>query len=157
MTQLPIPLKDSIERIGRGPLLPAEDLADLPAIKGAYLLAIAINNPITLTITTLSANQIEAGFYIYCGSARGPGGIKARLKRHFSQNKRKHWHIDHLTLQASGLWALAVPDGDECQLTSELTNSKSFTIPIKGFGASDCKTCQSHLLQWNEVPLSPRS
>jgi len=125
-----------------------DELDQLPPGKGAYLLVLTITTPFELAIKTLADHRIEAGFYIYCGSARGPGGIKARLKRHFARDKRQHWHIDHLSSKATDLRALAIFEGDECELASILIRSDGFCVPVKGFGASDCSHCQSHLLRW---------
>jgi len=36
------------------------------------------------------------GYYIYIGSAFGPGGVRARMLRHLRADKPKHWHIDYL-------------------------------------------------------------
>ncbi len=146
----PRKLRSALEPFSKQGLITADQLQDLPTGKGAYLLVLAIEDPFELAIKTLADTRINPGLYIYCGSARGPGGIKARLKRHFSRDKRKHWHIDHLSLQAARLEALAVFDGDECVLTSSLLSSPHISIPVKGFGASDCTSCQSHLLRWSE-------
>jgi len=37
-----------------------------------------------------------SGIYCYCGSACGPGGLYARLKRHLDGHIKKHWHFDYL-------------------------------------------------------------
>lgn len=137
-----------LARLGFAPLLPAEMIDTLSAGKGAYLLLIRLAAPLPLAISTLPPARLMPGDYVYCGSARGAGGIRARLRRHFSTNKRCHWHVDHLTLAASHLWASAVPDGDECQLAASLLSSGRFSIPVDGFGASDCRRCAAHLLAW---------
>ena len=36
------------------------------------------------------------GFYLYVGSAFGPGGVRARVSRHYRKTKQHHWHIDYL-------------------------------------------------------------
>jgi Uri superfamily endonuclease len=38
-----------------------------------------------------AAIELPAGRFLYCGSAKGQGGSKARLSRHF---KSVRWHID---------------------------------------------------------------
>lgn len=146
----PLPLEKLLSEIAQGPLLQADEIDNLPPIKGAYLLVIDLVKAFDLAITTLPATHMRTGFYIYCGSARGPGGIKARLKRHFAKDKRRHWHVDHLTLAASKIGALAIADGDECDLVDQLRKSRKFSTPVSGFGASDCRTCQSHLLLWDK-------
>ncbi len=147
--QVPPLLEKTIMQISNGTLFQKMDIEALPPDKGAYLLIIEITRTFELTITTLPSTNIFPGLYIYCGSARGPGGIRARLKHHFANNKRPHWHVDHLSLQATNLWALAICGGDECQLRTRLGQSQQFIVPVDGFGASDCQNCPSHLLQWN--------
>lgn len=148
--KLPPRLEKLLEQIAQGPVLQADEINGLPPIKGAYLLVISLSEAFDLEISSLPPTNMQTGFYIYCGSARGPGGIKARLKRHFAKAKRRHWHIDHLTLATSKSAALPIADGDECILVSQLLNSRQFSTPVTGFGASDCSTCQSHLLFWEK-------
>jgi hypothetical protein len=44
------------------------------------------------------SNRVACRRFLYCGSAKGPGGSKARLSRHF---KSVRWHIDQLTERGS--------------------------------------------------------
>ena len=39
---------------------------------------------------------IEPGYYLYVGSAFGPGGILSRVLQHCRKSKAKHWHMDYL-------------------------------------------------------------
>jgi Uri superfamily endonuclease len=94
--------------------------------------------------------SLEPGWYAYVGSAYGPGGIAARLRRHFRADKRLHWHVDSLTLAASALTALFQPGGRECAIGERLRQSGHFTHVLEGFGSSDCASCPSHLLVWRE-------
>ena len=57
-----------------------------------------------------------------------------------------HWHIDRLTVDAVETAVLAVMDGNECQLVSQLIDSEGFTVAVLGFGCTDCRSCESHLL-----------
>ena len=93
---------------------------------------------------------LEAGWYLYAGSANGSGGLKARISRHLRPEKRPHWHVDQLTMAASDIFALAFPNGSECELTAELNEKSDFGFPLPGFGSSDCRSCTSHLLRYAE-------
>jgi Uri superfamily endonuclease len=42
---------------------------------------------------------LPAGRYLYCGSAKGRGGLKARLSRHMRRGKSVRWHVDQLPEQ----------------------------------------------------------
>ncbi len=100
---------------------------------------------------SLGLLRFEKGTYIYVGSAKN--GLWPRLRRHFSKEKKIHWHIDFLLEKARPLYALAF-EGEkptECDLNqsvAELPNS----LPIKGFGCSDCR-CFSHLHKVNAKSL----
>lgn len=115
-------------------------------VKGAYLLLLRLPTDLSITLPNRPEGRLRAGDYVYCGSARGGGGIAARLKRHFRQDKKLHWHVDRLTTRAAAMAALAVPEGDECRLATQLLQSGRFEIAMVGFGSSDCRQCKSHLL-----------
>lgn len=127
----------------------ADDLdaaALLPADGGAYLLAIRLNAARTVHRPGASG-CLAPGWYLYAGSAYGPGGIRARAARHLIPGKRRHWHVDQVTAVAASLTALAYPGASECALAAALA-AAGLTVPIPGFGASDCRRCESHLLAW---------
>lgn len=124
----------------------------LPNAPGAYLLAIRLNLGVRLALPRLDHPMLRAGWYLYAGSARGPGGLAARIRRHFKRHKTRHWHIDSLTHKAD-LYALAYPAGDECRLVSKLAASPDFDVAIKNFGNSDCSVCASHLMTWRRAGL----
>ena len=77
--------------------------------------------------------------------AYGPGGLRARISRHLSKEKPIHWHVDQLTSQAETR-AIALPGANECDLVSALLETGKFTTPLRGFGSTDCRNCESHLL-----------
>ncbi|UTW58326.1 GIY-YIG nuclease family protein [Kordiimonas sp. SCSIO 12603] len=120
---------------------------EAPQEKGSYILLLTLQRSFELNHKTLGNHLLEKGRYIYAGSANGSGGIKARVTRHLSKDKKIHWHIDHLTTQAETVKCLCLPGGSECSLTSTLLTSEAFRVPIKGFGSSDCRECPSHLLE----------
>ena len=124
-----------------------ENYTELPAVPGAYILIVDLAEKTVLTIRKFQGTVLEPGRYTYFGSARGPGGIKARCRRHLRKDKKLHWHIDHLTTRASSLGVAAYPGGNECQLASSLLADTTSEIPVPGFGSSDCKTCKSHLFR----------
>ncbi|MCK9541293.1 MAG: DUF123 domain-containing protein [Novosphingobium sp.] len=95
------------------------------------------------------AHGFPAGWYVYAGSARGPGGIRARLRRHFRRDKKRHWHIDDLTCAAKHLRAVPLAGGAECAIVARLMELEGFAPALAGFGSSDCRVCPAHLLAWN--------
>ncbi len=128
-------------------LVTGDDPESLPAAPGAYLLLVGLSMPLSVRIRTLPPVVLAAGRYVYAGSARGPGGIRARVGRHLRRGKRPHWHIDHLSEAAAGLQAIAVPDGDECALIGALLAAGGCEVALDGFGSTDCRTCRGHLLR----------
>jgi Uri superfamily endonuclease len=113
-----------------------------PAAPGAYALWLHFASPLDVRVGKISATTLPAGDYLYCGSARGPGGLRARLARHMRKDKRAHWHVDQLTLAGDFLGAFILEGGDECALNAALAD---LPIPIAGFGSSDCRRCAAHL------------
>lgn len=138
-----------------GELLTASGVDELPLITGAYTLILHLKAPAILKRPRTAHQPLAPGWYIYAGSARGPGGIRARLARHFRTDKRHHWHIDQLTSAIDvQLWAIAKPDGHECDLVRQLNKTKLFHTACVGFGSSDCRRCEAHLLKWTHQQLS---
>jgi len=113
----------------------------MPAAVGAYLLALKLNRP--LPIAGPSPMVLPAGYYLYAGSAHGPGGLKARVGRHMRRPKLCHWHIDQISAIAGILGAFVWPGGNECALVAQCV---MFGPAVAGFGSSDCRRCRSHLL-----------
>jgi Uri superfamily endonuclease len=125
---------------------------EAPWLPGAYVMAIELAETIVVTLCGRAAIDLPAGRYLYCGSAKGPGGLKARLSRHMRRGKAMHWHIDQLTERGSVVGSWISPGGDECELVRRFTQ---LPIPIPGFGSSDCGKCRSHLLQWSNRTALP--
>jgi len=119
-----------------------------PRWKGAYALAFTLSGPADFPRRG-STYRLPCGAYVYAGSAYGPGGIGARLRRHFRRGKKRHWHIDHLTAGAVGLMAFAIEGGSECDILARLGGVPGFAHVLDGFGSSDCPDCRSHLLAFS--------
>lgn len=88
---------------------------------------------------------IEPGYYIYVGSAFGPGGVSARVARHCRAAQSKHWHIDYLRefVTPIAAWYSYCPVRLEHRWAQALAGIRDMT-PIQRFGCSDCR-CQTHL------------
>ena len=123
----------------------------LPSAVGAYLLTIDLPAAVPLRFGRQPATVLPAGRYVYCGSAYGPGGLRARVGRHLRRDKPIRWHVDRLTAAGRVVEVLTVPDGDECDLFAAVSNVPNAAVPLPGFGSSDCRRCPAHLLR---VPLT---
>jgi Uri superfamily endonuclease len=135
-------LAAGIHALSAGP----NEIDTIGSRKGAYLLALAMPRALDLEAIRRIPQRIPAGAYVYAGSAYGPGGLSARLGRHMRPAKAVHWHIDRLTVQAGHMAALAVPEGDECRLVEALLGTGWFEVAVPGFGSTDCRSCEGHLL-----------
>lgn len=122
-------------------------LSALPARPGTYVLILRLDAPTRVAAGRLGAFDLSAGLYAYVGSAHGPGGLRARLERHLRRAKPQHWHIDALTAVAEpvAIWTRSAPDRLECVWARALAALPGVTLPVAGFGASDC-ACPAHLL-----------
>ena len=118
-----------------------ETAATAPSESGAYALLVALDAPLRVRAGGRDATLAPAR-YVYCGSAKGPGGLAARLARHMRREKRAHWHVDQLTRAGRVLGAWVFPGRSECEVNDALAG---FPTPVEGYGSSDCKRCRSHL------------
>ncbi len=125
------------------------DPTTLPAAPGSYVLELDLVETITLVVGRLGRLRLGPGRMRYYGSARGPGGIRARVARHLRRVKRRHWHIDALTSRVPvARLAFSLVD-DECSLVRRDLESGRWQVAAAGFGSSDCRSCPAHLLVEN--------
>jgi Uri superfamily endonuclease len=115
-------------------------------LPGTYALALKSSSNSKIEVGRLGSLRLQNGFYVYVGSAFGPGGLNARIAHHMKISERPHWHIDYLrpALDLTEIWFTYDPRHREHQWAGVLANFRHPTIPISGFGASDCH-CKSHL------------
>ena len=127
--------------------------SSIPPQAGTYILILHLASPIELRVGRLGASRFPAGWYGYVGSALGPGGLAARLGRHLRRHKRLHWHIDYLLAVAelTEIWWAVSPEQQECAWVRALSQLPGATVPLPGFGASDCH-CPAHLLYFDHRP-----
>lgn len=121
------------------------DAANIPATAGAYALLIRLPAPLAPGIPRLGDRTLGPGRYIYCGSAYGPGGLRARVARHLRIGKTVRWHIDRLTAVGDVDGVAVRIGGNECDLVDAFL-TRGATIALEGFGSSDCRRCPAHLL-----------
>jgi Uri superfamily endonuclease len=125
--------------------------------KGSYILVLQLDYAVEdLQVGKLGRFSFPAGYYLYVGSAFGPGGIAARLSHHERSAKtRPHWHIDYLRAHASlrEAWTVGGPLHMECRWCAALAAEPGVSIPAVGFGSRDTG-CAAHLFY---LPHPPRS
>ena len=131
--------------LGDAPGFGLDDAGALPRSKGAYALVILLDTRVEVRPRGIEL-VLAPGDYVYAGSAYGPGGLRARVSRHFRRDKPLRWHVDPLTIAARQICAITVEDGSECEIVARLIRSGAFQPALTGFGSSDCRTCTTHLL-----------
>ncbi|MFQ6059323.1 MAG: DUF123 domain-containing protein [Anaerolineae bacterium] len=121
--------------------------------KGTYALILHLERSEEITIGKLGTFTFPAGYYLYVGSALGPGGLEARLTRHRRRNKKLRWHIDYLLERARlvEVWSVASTEKLECLWAQAAQEISGAEIPVPGFGSSDCR-CPSHLIYLAREP-----
>ncbi|MBN1580584.1 MAG: GIY-YIG nuclease family protein [Anaerolineae bacterium] len=123
-------------------------------LTGTYCLVVRLDQFAQIRVGALGTFDFLCGWYIYVGSAMGPGGLRARLARHSRSDKRLHWHIDYLlaegTLEAT--WQMASSEKHECVWAKAVIGLPGARIPALGFGSSDCR-CPSHLVYLPHAPM----
>ena len=113
---------------------------------GTYALIYSTRHKCQPEIGRLGILDLNPGFYIYVGSAFGPGGLKARIAHHCRKAERPHWHIDYLGpfLDLRQIWYTCGPVHHEHQWARIMENTRGVSVPLVGFGSSDCR-CNCHL------------
>jgi sugar fermentation stimulation protein A len=111
---------------------------------GAYLLVLGLHAPARILVGSLGAIDFPRGTYAYSGGALT--SLQARVARHFSTEKKVHWHIDHLRSKADPVEALVLRSEEDLEcMINEMVASLDGALPFApGFGCSDCR-CKTHL------------
>lgn len=119
---------------------------------GTYLLVLQSTTAASLQIGNWGKLSLRPGFYLYVGSALGPGGVRARVLRHLRTRIPKHWHIDHLlsALSLIEVWTCYSPKRLEHFWARSLFQGQGIS-QIPGFGSSDC-SCPTHLFYTKKKP-----
>jgi len=114
---------------------------------GTYALLLRADAEQAVEVGALGEMTVRPGVYVYVGSAFGPGGLRARVRRHAQGDGALHWHVDYLravtTLEA--VWYTHDPERRECMWATVLREASGTHVPEEGFGASDCG-CTAHLV-----------
>jgi Uri superfamily endonuclease len=120
---------------------------------GVYALVLTLPADTTIDVGRLGTVHFPAGWYLYAGSALGPGGLPARLARHRRMQKKCHWHIDYLRAFAAieAIWWYVTSERLECRWAAAGLLFPGATVPAPRFGSSDC-SCPTHLVH---LPAGP--
>jgi len=129
---------------------------EIPVERGTYALMLQSHVSASLRVGALGRVTTCPGYYLYVGSAFGPGGLRARISRHIKRSKKLHWHIDYLRqhLNLEEVWFDSYPVCQEHMWAEALGRSARIRAPFPRFGASDC-SCESHLFYSESAPSLP--
>ena len=120
---------------------------------GTYALVLSCSRTEVVQIGKLGPLELQRGFYVYVGSALGPGGVQARVAHHQRISRRPHWHIDYLRPHAriDRVWYSHQGVRREHQWARAIGSLRRASVPLTGFGSSDCG-CISHLFFFTRRP-----
>ena len=126
--------------------------SDLPTFPGTYALVLSAALSSDVEIGKLGTLALMPGFYLYIGSAFGPGGLRARIAHHRKMATRPHWHIDYLRPKASlaCVWYSCDAHKREHLWAEVAGEMHGATVLLGRFGASDC-SCVTHLFYFAKM------
>ncbi|WP_297495710.1 DUF123 domain-containing protein [Thermococcus sp.] len=116
-------------------------------MKGSYFLVIKLDEEKTIR-TKGKTFELLPGYYVYVGSAMN--SLEKRVRRHFSREKKLHWHIDYLLKEARLLRAYLIPSEERPEDTRTIGDTKHGKhAPL--LGASDVNVA-TNLYHFDEEP-----
>lgn len=121
----------------------------IPASPGTYALVLRCSITRTVRVGRVGTIRVSPGWYVYVGSAFGPGGLQARIGHHAVRAVRPHWHIDYLrhhTRLESVCYCCGVRR--EHEWAARVKSMATADVVLPGFGSSDCR-CATHLFRFD--------
>jgi Uri superfamily endonuclease len=121
--------------------------------RGSYALLLQSDLQTNIRIGRRGEVRLQQGYYMYAGSALGPGGLASRLKHHKAVSRKPHWHIDYLRKHCElvEIWYTYDEQRREHDWANCLLALPHARVAFNGFGASDCQ-CQTHLVYFSQRP-----
>lgn len=123
---------------------------------GTYALILRCDAAREIEVGRRGPLAVLPGHYVYVGSARGPGGVRARVERHVRRDKPLRWHLDYLrpVVTPVRLWYAGGTEVLEHRWAEALAALRE-AVAVPGFGSSDCR-CPTHLFAMARRPaLAP--
>lgn len=130
----------------------ARDLWFMERSPGTYTIVIQNDAHEKIQVGQWGPLDLISGYYLYVGSALGPGGVAARVARHCRRSKPFRWHIDYITAVAAPIaaWYYHSSAKLEHRWAAKLQRSAQLSH-IERFGSSDCR-CATHLFYTHKKP-----
>ena len=132
----------------------ADQTEAFPEGPGTYVILLHLARLRRIPVGALGRHEFQSGYYLYVGSAFGPGGLRARLRHHTRISGRPHWHVDYLRSRAEFVeaWYVHGKTCGEHELAALLPRLPSVVPSLPHFGSSDCR-CRTHLFYSRSRPL----
>ena len=123
-------------------------MISIPQTRGVYILVFHLAKPTSIAFDRKGTRHtFPKGWYLYAGSACGPGGLHKRLTRHqrrIADGKKMHWNVDYFREHAllSELWYY---ETDDCRFehhwAQTVADLKWATVPVPKFeiGRASCR------------------
>jgi Uri superfamily endonuclease len=139
--------------VTQAPATVVRDQQRVPSCPGSYVLILQSFRRRCVKIGRLGDLAQQPGFYLYIGSALGPGGVAARVAHHQRLTKKPRWHLDHLRpgVEPVEVWYCCDTRPREQLWTHVINTLSGATVPLAGFGASDTPDV-SHLFFFASQP-----
>ena len=127
-----------------------DKISNLP---GTYLLNFYSEQRASVWVGRLGKLDLDIGYYIYIGSAFGPGGVRARVRHHHRISQKPHWHLDYIrpSLSLQAVWYSLDAIRYEHEWANILYSALNMHVPLVSLGATDCR-CQSHFFYARSKP-----
>lgn len=124
-----------------------------PGAAGTYALLMRSDTRRRVAVGRRGEMRLQPGWYLYVGSAFGPGGLAGRLAHHLGLARRPRWHLDYLRPAVSPreLWYTTEPIAREHDWAQLLAARPGAVMPLPRFGATDCR-CPAHLFFFRRRP-----
>ena len=108
----------------------------LPSLPGTYALVLGFSKRLEIVVGRLGVLEAQPGYYVYVGSALGPGGLAARVGRHCRHEKRLRWHVDYLraVAQIEEVWYATGKSHRECRWASAYARCRGRPCPWRDSG-----------------------
>ena len=107
--------------------------------KGTYAVIFQCRSKATQQVGQWGMISLREGYYVYVGSAFGPGGVKARVSHHYHNTKKPHWHIDYLRRFMCPVTVWYTYDHRRLEHRwAKVFLKMNNMSPFQGFGCSDC-------------------
>lgn len=131
-------------------------LHNFPTDPGTYAVILKSGSLREVSIGKLGLLTVQPGYYVYVGSAFGPGGLRARLRHHLRRSSKPHWHIDYLKEFLDIVEICFIPgmQRHEHRWAAILQWRTAAVMPFPRFGSSDCQ-CRTHLFFYETRPDLP--